>query len=426
MSEMKKKDVFFGFCLLFVLFAVLPVQAQNRLTDGAETQYRRSSLYSLLIAHPQAKYASQIDYVYLGLPTPDKYEDHNLNVRRVEALTAKEAKPYEITAFLDGNQVARRLVAKWFNRDSNGVFNVDLVADRGNYNATEMDVAEARMTKRGLAMLSDAGEDLIGNTFVTVNDIVYIDKEQRAQLASAILQIVAQAALVATAAADDDDTEAIAGAIAGTAALGSIIADNLAGFKVKVTTHLYQLVWNDSIANLFYSDYWVDEDTPEAERLRRKALFEQSDLFALKYLGKYKVKSEKTVMKGVHSNEDIIRKVCARAMDRNIAGLQKKFEAFKVKTPVIAVENGRVVAKVGKKEGLKPSTKFEVLQPVEREDGRMVYRRVGVVKPQKGQIWDNRYMAFEEQSDGSELTATTFRTVSGVGFVPGMLIRQLK
>ena len=375
-----KKVVLSGFCLLFVLFSALPVQAQHRLADGAETQYRRSSLYSFLIAHPQAKYASQIDYVYLGLPTPDKYEDHNLNVRRVEALSARAVQPYEITAFLQGNQVARRLVAKWFNRDADGVFNVDLVADRGNYNASEMDVVEARMTKRGLAMLSDAGEELIGNTFVTVNDIVYIDKEQRAQLASAILQIVAQAALVATAAADDDDTEAIAGAIAGTAALGSIIADNLAGFKVKVTTHLYQLVWNDSIANLFYSDYWVDENTPEAERLRRKALFEQSDLFTLKYLGKYKVKSEKTVMKGVHSNEDIIRKVCARAMDRNIVGLQKKFEAFKVKTPVIAVENGKVVAKVGKKEGLKPSTKFEVLQPVEREDGRMVYRRVGVVE----------------------------------------------
>ena len=420
---MNKKDALFefGFCLFFVLLTAFPVQAQHRLTDGAETQYRRSSLYSFLIAHPQAKYASQIDYVYLGLPTPDKYEDHNLNVRRVEALSGRAVQPYEITAFLQGNQVARRLVAKWFNRDADGVFSVDLVADRGNYNASEMDVVEARMTKRGLAMLSDAGEELIGNTFVTVNDIVYIDKEQRAQLASAILQIVAQAALVATAAADDDDTEAIAGAIAGSAALGSIIADNLAGFKVKVTTHLYQLVWNDSIANLFYSDYWVDENTPEAERLRRKALFDQSDLFTLKYLGKYKVKSEKTVMKGVHSNEDIIRKVCARAMDRNIVGLQKKFEAFKVKTPVIAVENGRVVAKVGKKEGLKPFTKFEVLQPVEREDGR-----IGVVKPQKGQIWDNRYMAFEEQSDGSDLTATTFRTISGVGFVPGMLIRQLK
>ena len=202
-----KKVVLSGFCLLFVLFSALPVQAQHRLADGAETQYRRSSLYSFLIAHPQAKYASQIDYVYLGLPTPDKYEDHNLNVRRVEALSARAVQPYEITAFLQGNQVARRLVAKWFNRDADGVFNVDLVADRGNYNASEMDVVEARMTKRGLAMLSDAGEELIGNTFVTVNDIVYIDKEQRAQLASAILQIVAQAALVATAAADDDGTQ---------------------------------------------------------------------------------------------------------------------------------------------------------------------------------------------------------------------------
>lgn len=424
---MKDGKSFLGFGIfVFLCFASMPGRAQSRLSNAADAQYRRSSLYSLLVAHPQAKYAAQIDYVYLGLPTPDKYEDHNLDVRRVEALTGRAVQPYEISAFLNGNHVARRLVAKWFNRDSKGVFNVDLVADRGNYNATEMDVVEARMTKRGLAMLSDAGEELIGNTFITVNDIVYVDKEQQARLASAILQVVAQAALVATAAAEDEDAQAIAGAVAGSAALGSIIADNLAGFKVKVTTHLYQLVWNDSIAGIFYSDYWVDENTPEAERLRRKALFEQTDLFRLKYLGKYKVKSEKTVMKGVHSNEDIIRKVCARAMDRNIVGLQKKFEAFKVKTPVYAVEDGRVVAKIGMKEGLKPSSKFEVLQAVQREDGRTVYRRVGIVKPWKGKIWDNRYMAFEEQAEGAELTATTFRTVSGTGFVPGMLIRQLK
>lgn len=421
----KKSLLEFGIVVL-LCFASMPGQAQNRLSNAADAQYRRSSLYSLLVAHPQAKYATQIDYVYLGLPTPDKYEDHNLNVRRVEALTSRAVQPYEISAFLNGNHVARLLVAKWFNRDSRGVFNVDLVADRGNYNATEMDVAEARMTKRGLAMLSDAGEELIGNTFITVNDIVYVDKEQQAQLASAILQAVAQVALVATAASEDEDAQAISGAVAGTAALGSLIADNLAGFTVKVTTHLYQLVWNDSIAGIFYSDYWVDGDTPEAERLRRKALFEQTDLFRLKYLGKYKVKSEKTVMKGVHSNEDIIRKVCARAMDRNIVGLQKKFEAFKVKTPVIAVENGRVMAKIGLKEGLKPSSKFEVLQAVQREDGRTVYRRVGIVKPQKGLIWDNRYMAFEELAKGADLQMTTFRKISGGTFYPGMLIRQLK
>ncbi len=413
----------------FLLVGPFYLVAQVRPTNPESMQYKRSSLYSFLVAHPEAKYASQIDYVYLGLPTPDKYEDHNLNVRRVEALSFRPVQAYEVGGFLKTNHVARRLVAKWFNRDSLGRFDVDLVAERGNYNATEMDVAQAKMSKRGLALLSDAGEQLIGNTFVTVHDIVYVDKEQQAQLASAILQAVAQVAMAATVAAsvdEDTDAETISAAIASSAALGSIIADNLAGFKVKVTTHLFQLVWNDSIANIFYENYWVDGNTPESERLARKRLFEHSDLFSLKYLGSYKVKSEKTVMKGVHSNEDIIRKVCARAMDRNIVGLQKKFEAFKVKTPVIAVENGRVMAKIGLKEGLKPSSKFEVLQAVQREDGRTVYRRVGIVKPQKGLIWDNRYMAFEELAKGADLQMTTFRKISGGTFYPGMLIRQLK
>ena len=89
----KKSLLEFGIVVL-LCFASMPGQAQNRLSNAADAQYRRSSLYSLLVAHPEAKYASQIDYVYLGLPTPDKYEDHNLNVRRVEALTSRAVQPF--------------------------------------------------------------------------------------------------------------------------------------------------------------------------------------------------------------------------------------------------------------------------------------------------------------------------------------------
>ena len=34
-------------------------------------------------------------------------------------------------------------------------------------------------TQRGNALLEDAGEDLIGNTFLIVNDIRYIDRSKR-------------------------------------------------------------------------------------------------------------------------------------------------------------------------------------------------------------------------------------------------------
>lgn len=413
-----------------ILFILLSCQfsrlcGQSRMVPEGDVQYMRSSLYSILLAHPNTQYSKQIDYVYLSLPPADKYEDHNLNVRRVSALKDKQVDPEEIIAFLERNHVARRLVAKWFNRDSAGNFNVDLVARRGNYNASEMDVQQARMSKRGLSLLSDAGEQLIGNTFMTVNDIVYVDKEKQAKKAGAILSIIGALAGAASVGSGSSDVAAIGEGIASLALLGAVIADNLGGFTVKVRTHLFQLAWNDSIADAFYSGYWVDGRTSEEERALRRVAFEQSDLFGMRYIGYYDVKSEKTVLKDFSTPEDVITKVCARAVDKAIAGLQRRYEVFKVKTPVMSVDDGKVSAKIGLKEGLAASTKFEVLQPVEKE-GRTVYRRVGTIAPEKKKIWDNRFMAAEDKTDASELSFTTFKTLAGGPFYPGMLIRQLK
>ncbi|MBD5392394.1 hypothetical protein HDR65_02505 [bacterium] len=420
---MKRKVFHLVVWMIFSLTSVSFVFGQGRMQQDGEVQYKRSSLYSILLAHPDAKYSKQIDYVYLSLPPADKYEDHNMNVRRVSVSGTKQITTDSITVFCETNHVARRLVAKWFNRDTDGNFNVELIARRGNYNASEMDVQQAKMSKRGLSLLSDAGEQLIGNTFVLVNDIVYVDKEKQAQTASLVLSIIGAAASATS--LSSQSTSSMANGLASLAFLGAAIADNLGGFTVKVRTHLLQLDWNDTIAEIFYSDYWVDKNTPEEERAARRLLFDQSSLFKLRYVGYYDVKSEKTVLKGVNTPENVITKVCARSLDKAIVGLQQKYEAFKVKTPVLEVKDGKILAKIGMKEGLTPATKFEVLQPVEKE-GETVYRRIGTISPEKKQIWDNRFMAAEEQAVGSELSATTFKTLTGGPFYPGMLIRQLK
>lgn len=429
------KRLVYIFCLAV---AGMGLRAQTpQAPQTIEKEYARSSLYTLLVSHPQAKYASQIDYVYLSLPSPDKYENHDLRVKRVTDTSTDMASSEAILRFLETNHVGRRMVAKWFDRNpETGAFDVDLVAERGNYNASMLDVELAQHSKRGLAMLSDMGEQLIGKTFVVVHDIVYVDKEAQAQMAASILRGIAQVAFAAalvseassTSSQSNTDTHAetaAASAIAGAAAVGSLIADNLTGFTVKVHTHLYQLEWDDTIADDFYSRYWIDANTPETERLRRKRLFEDSDDFHVRYVGSYQEKSAKIEFKGVESNEEIIRKVCARAMDRAIVGLQKKYEVFKVKTPVYSVENRTLTAQIGMKEGVAASSKFEVLLAVEKDD-RTVYRRVAQAKPIKKEIWDNRFMAFEEQAKGSTITATTFK-IKGAGEVyPGMLLRQIK
>ena len=47
-----------------------------------------------------------------------------------------------------------------------------------------------------------------------------------------------------------------------------------------------------------------------------------------------------------------------------------------------------------------------------------------MIKPVKGKIWDNRFMA-EYEDDANGLTETEFEVVSGSGFYPGMLIREI-
>ena len=112
------------------------------------------------------------------------------------------------------------------------------------------------------------------------------------------------------------------------------------------------------------------------------------------------------------------------ALDENVADLQKKYEQFKIKAPIVSVEPA-IKVEIGLKEGITEDSRFEVLEAQEK-DGRVVYKRVGTVRPVKGKIWDNRFMAAEEMAYGADFGATTFKKESGGDFYPGLLIRQIK
>ena len=123
---------------------------------------------------------------FKSIPIPDKYNNHDLKIKVMpapvlKALTKEEiegAFKDAITTILTRNKIGGRLVEKWFNRDKDtGAFDMNLVAERGYYDASILDVKEARASARGIALLADAGEELINHTYVIVNDIRYADKE---------------------------------------------------------------------------------------------------------------------------------------------------------------------------------------------------------------------------------------------------------
>lgn len=400
--------------IIALAFAFLPFVQTNAQNDSQE--YRRSSIYSVLVNHTEQNFAAEIKDAFLQIPVPDKYNDHDLSVKVLDmdkrlAGAASQKENSDITQFLNDNKVASRLVAKWFNRDAQtGVCDMELVKERGLYNATEFDKQLASHSARGMAMLQDAGEELIGNTFVLVNDIRYIDKGKRAKTAGSIIKVLGSVASVATGMNIDDLTDKI----------GDMV-ETIKGFSVRINTFLYRLDWDDDKALHFYQEQYAS--TPDDHK--RQNFENGRDSYHLKYVGKVESRGGTVSFLGVNEEEPIVmvRKACQRAIDENVVDLQREYEEFRTKTPLVTVEP--LTAYIGMKEGVTEKSQFEVLEVVEMEDGSHKYNRVGIIEPIKNLIWDNRFMAVEEGAPGATLGVTTFRTVSGKDFSKGMLIREI-
>lgn len=427
--------------LILLACVALTTQAQE------ELKYRRNSLATILVYHPEDEFGPEIFKAFDSLPIPDKYDDHTIvgaqvidnstiwGVQRRDsgyykatyghALSSSELqKNAKFTEdLLNRQEIAKKMVAKWFGFQGTSVedatFNTELLQTRGQYNATDVDVAVALQTTRGLASLSDAGEELLGQTFVLVNDITYVTAEQEAAAAKMAMGVIGGL------------FDALTGGSGGRqmADAAGKIADSFTGFKVKTHSYLYQLEWNDSIAAIFYQSHYTG--TPDPEKVQ--AFLDDKTTYRLKYVAHEYEFDKKSVLKGKYSRTELVRTICARSMDKNIVALAKQYEDFKVKTPVYKVltnQRGKVegyAAKIGMKEGITDGSKFQVVERIQDpETGKTKYKYVATVKAQKGCIWDNRYNAVLEEADGATLPYTTFTKTAGGEILPGMLLIEGK
>lgn len=411
-------------------------KADGLLEDGSIARYHRSSLYSVLMRHSNFPYGSEIEQAFFSIPTPDKFNDHNLPIRSFESTARKMRKGKkaeaqnrgDIEAFINANNIPRELVAKWFNRDpKTGGFDIGLMLERGFYDASEADIAMALASGRGSQSLGDGGAELIGKTFLLVNDITYIDHGERSAVAGGILRGLGDLLAAASGESSFKNLGNVAGGL----------AEEVDGFKVNITSYLYRLDWNIEVSETFWSQYWTSN--PNVDPMRREA-FDSSPLFRLVYIGSTTTSAANLSSRSFsqRSKSEQMLRVCARAVDKSIVELQRAYDEFKVNTPIERINQGErtVEVAIGLKEGINKRSKFDVLMPIQQADGTITYQRVGRIEPIEGQIWDNRFGALEALEAGEErdeegkegnaaLRRTTFRIIDGAHrIVPGCLIRE--
>ena len=268
-------------------------------------------------------------------------------------------------------------------------------------------------------MLQDMSDELINHSFVLVSDMTYITAENRATAAKTAIGVLGAI------------FDGLSGGNSGQRLTETVedIADAFTGFKVMTHSYLFQLVWNDSLSNIFYSRYYTAEPNPE----RIKAFLEDNTSFRLVYLGTESANYEKTKLVDRYTREELLQMITVRSIDKNVAKLQKRFESFRVKAPITAIEydkKGNAVgfrAQIGQKEGIEDNMKFEVLE-ARVVKGKLEYRRVAVIKPVKNHIWDNRFNALIENDQDGETQGTLFKLDTknaGAAIYSGMLIRQI-
>ncbi len=446
---------------IILLLASVGVFAQT----NEELTYRRNALAEAMIYHSEDTFGRNIQEAFEAIPISDKYDDHSIgiriidndyipNVRKkshglVKAQFGKSLNKEDVRLngemlerILNNADCAKWMVARWFGWDRAYIeslqadtqmpedikdsllldamtMNMRLIQQRGQYNASDLDVMLAGHTARGIAALSDAGEELIGNTFMLINDITYVTTEERAAVAKLTMNIIGGVLDAFTGGQGGRDM----------AKTGGQIADSFTGFTVRTHSYLYQLDWNDSIAAIFYDRYYTA--TPNREKAL--AFLEDSTSFRVKYVAHEYEYDGKAELKGKYDRRELVKTICARSIDKNIAALQLAYEDFKVKTPVYEIvtnDKGKVLgysAKIGLKEGITEQSKFQVIERViDPVTQTSTYKHIADLKPVKGQIWDNRYNAVIEDAKDANLNATLFKKTGGGEILPGMLIIEGK
>jgi hypothetical protein len=446
--------------------ALLLVATFNSMAQDAEPElkYRRSSLCMIMVESASLPNSEKVAAAYAKHPFPDKYNEHGVGLESfdptVYAITdddriaaggkkssaignafaqagaeslksatgdivdidtlAKDV-PLQIQKFIEEKQIAKHIVGRWFNRTEDGKFDYNLIKERGLYSASEEDKELANTTASAEDYLFD--KELIGNTFVVFNRLKFNPNEPAARLIRDQALEVANKITVEL---------ARQGAVKAAEALYEKTKE---GYTVFTKTWLYQLDWNDTIAQKFDS-YFLSGNTDPI------ATWDSTNLFKLKLIGDEVSSSIVTFsFKEKRSEDQIIELSVNRNVDAVLAKLQKKYVVFRPVTPIASV--GPVTARIGLKEGLEPGQTFEILESTrDAKTGRFSYSSVGSVQvDKKFPVWDNRYkepvdiealveaaLAGEEQVINEEIEPTPEYTTfkGGKKAIQGMHFLRLK
>ncbi len=360
-----------NFFIIVAIFLFASASAQDIIQSAKKvksqvvsSEYDRNSFTYLGIDFAE-QFSAKACEKLAEVAVPDKFYDNKLTpgtlvvANKRSAFTEgtgpmKRLANESVINLLNEEKVGQKILSKWFNRQSDGTFNVDVLKERGMFNASDADFLVASASKRGESALMDMGMGLIDKSYVLVFDFDQLMTMNQVYERDSV----------------------------------PVERRNMNGYKASVNAYLYKLNFNDSVAAYFFQDYWTSTpDKVKADAFEAaKFPFVPVQYIRKDILGTQYNPGHALAPKEQKSGDELLKMLVETAQQAIIKDIENKNDGFRVKAFVSGVKP--IAAKIGKKEGLAFDQRYFVYENKSRGDGTIVSKRRGVVKAMK--VVDNR------------------------------------
>jgi hypothetical protein len=375
-----------SFLFLLFIFVVSANSQVVKQTFKVPSTYDRSSITVVVLDFPDGNHSSALREKIGRIVFADKYYNNNVEYLTLNSpfgrndLTIKPADL--IKKAIEDKKMANEIVSKWYSRKSDGSMSLELIHERGMFNATDDASLLAKTTKRGNAELEDYGNRLINRSYILVFDFQNLVTAAEAK-------------------------------IAGTR-----------GWQSNVVSYLYKIDYSTEVQAKVYDAWIYEDDTPQIKADKR-GKFEQIQ-FPISFVASSaaSVTAQQMINRSDFlkvldpdkSEDQLLLQLVQKAYDENLYSLDRKYEDFRVKTTID--QTSPITAKIGKKEGLKTDYRFFAYEYVYNESAKSTSQKLRGVIRSTANIVDNRQVATGKSG------TTQFYQTAGKQLEVGYLLQQ--
>ena len=371
---------------IFLCILTFGLYAQDAKVDQKiPSTYDRSSITFLMLEFSSDNHVNDVKGKIDKIAFGDKYYNNNVNYLTIPSPFGRNDmgtnKADMVKQSIEAKNIPVDIISKWYSRKDDGTMSMDLIEERGMFNATDAAFIKAQTTKRGNAALKDYGNRLIARSYILVLDYKDVLTMKEAKV------------------------------------------DKMKGWKSTVVGYLYKIDYNDETQNALYDAWIYDDDSPQVKAEKKKK-FEQIK-FPISFVTETMVMvTASQAAEGTQlgrlikqkTEDELLSEMVQKGYDESLYNLEKKYEDFRVKTPIF--QTGPIRAKIGKKEGLKTDYRFFAYEYVYDEKTNSSKQKFRGVIRATSKIVDNRQVA------SGNMGTTKFYQTSGRKLHTGYLLQQ--